>query len=179
MLELSHDSFLTLIEGETPTLVDFWAPWCMPCRVFAPVLEDLSDELDGQVEFAKLNIDDHPDLATKYGIASIPTPLNLNTFILRIADSLRSCLVSKPSLNHSCRFSNRESFHCVRYFPGSQYRRACTYRFVPLRVNLSIAQRVASATTGSDSLSKVCPNKGMNSSIPVLPTAMATLRRKP
>ncbi len=73
MLELSHDSFLTLIEGETPTLVDFWAPWCMPCRVFAPVLEDLSDELDGQVEFAKLNIDDHPDLATKYGIASIPT----------------------------------------------------------------------------------------------------------
>ena len=73
MLELDRDSFQTMINTDTPTLVDFWAPWCMPCRVFAPVLEDLSDELDGQVDFAKINIDDYPDLASQYEISSIPT----------------------------------------------------------------------------------------------------------
>ena len=73
MLELSRDSFHTVLEGENPTLVDFWAPWCMPCRIFAPALEELSDELDGKVDFAKLNIDDYPDVAAQYGISSIPT----------------------------------------------------------------------------------------------------------
>lgn len=73
MLELNHDTFTDLIHGETPALVDFWAPWCMPCKVFAPVLEELSDELDGRVAFGKLNIDDFADVATEYGITSIPT----------------------------------------------------------------------------------------------------------
>jgi len=73
MLELNQETFQDFIKGETPALVDFWAPWCMPCRIFAPVLEDLSDELDGKVEFGKVNIDDHPDLASQYGITTIPT----------------------------------------------------------------------------------------------------------
>lgn len=73
MLELNHQSFAEQIKGKTPALIDFWAPWCMPCRMLAPVLEELSDELDGRVDFAKLNIDEFPDLATKYGISSIPT----------------------------------------------------------------------------------------------------------
>lgn len=73
MLELNKETFQEMINGDLPLLVDFWAAWCMPCKVFAPALEDLADELDGKVNFAKLNIDDFPELATQYGIVSIPT----------------------------------------------------------------------------------------------------------
>lgn len=73
MTELSQSAFDALIQGDVPVLVDFWAAWCMPCRVLAPVVEEIADELDGRVETAKLNIDDYPDVAARYGIASIPT----------------------------------------------------------------------------------------------------------
>ena len=54
-------------------LVDFWAPWCGPCRMAAPILESLSEEYAGKVEFGKLNIDDEPDAAIRLGVMSIPT----------------------------------------------------------------------------------------------------------
>lgn len=73
MTELDNKTFRDLIAGETPSLVDFWAAWCMPCKIFAPVLEELSDEFDGKVNFAKLNIDDFGAVAQEYGIVSIPT----------------------------------------------------------------------------------------------------------
>lgn len=63
----------TRIAETTPTLVDFWAAWCAPCRRVAPVLEELASELDGDVQIAKVDVDRHPDLATAHRVSGIPT----------------------------------------------------------------------------------------------------------
>ena len=64
-----------VIKSANPVMVDFWAPWCGPCRMVAPIVEELAEEYDGKVEFVKLNTDDNPNTAVKYGIRSIPTLL--------------------------------------------------------------------------------------------------------
>jgi len=58
-----------------PVLVDFWAEWCSPCKMIAPVLDELADEYSGRVQIGKVNIDDNQELATEYGIRAIPTLL--------------------------------------------------------------------------------------------------------
>jgi len=64
-----------VLKAETPVLVDFWAPWCAPCRMVAPIVDELSEEYDGRVTFAKVNTDEQPAIAARYGIRSIPTLL--------------------------------------------------------------------------------------------------------
>ena len=62
-----------VLKSDLPTLVDFWAVWCGPCRQIAPALEEISSSLNGKVTIVKLNVDENPATAAKYGIMSIPT----------------------------------------------------------------------------------------------------------
>ena len=62
-----------VLDSEQPTIVDFWASWCGPCRMIAPVFEELSSQYSGKVKFAKVNVDENPKIPANYGVRGIPT----------------------------------------------------------------------------------------------------------
>jgi thioredoxin 1 len=75
-IQLTDDTFDTeVLKSPDPVLVDFWAPWCGPCRMLAPVVEEIAKEYSGKVRVGKLNTDDHPNAASRYRITAIPTLL--------------------------------------------------------------------------------------------------------
>lgn len=74
IVQLTDQNFKSeVLEANNPVLVEFWAPWCGPCRIMAPVLEELASEYEGKIKVAKLNVDDNQDTAATYQILSIPT----------------------------------------------------------------------------------------------------------
>jgi thioredoxin 1 len=74
ILEVGDSSFESeVLKSDKPVLVDFWAPWCGPCRAIAPIVEELAESFGDKVKFTKCNVDENPTTPTKYGIKSIPT----------------------------------------------------------------------------------------------------------
>ncbi|GGK80201.1 thioredoxin-1 [Sphaerisporangium melleum] len=92
MITLTAENFNELVlRSDKPVLVDFWTEWCPPCRMVAPVLEEIADEYAGRLTVAKLNAEDHPEIAQRYGVMGFPT-LNL----YRDGEVVRQVIGAKP-----------------------------------------------------------------------------------
>lgn len=79
IIEATPQNFNELLNSKLPVLIDFWAPWCGPCRTLSPIVDELADELSGKLVVAKCNVDENQDLAMKYGVMSIPTLVMLKS----------------------------------------------------------------------------------------------------
>ena len=76
LIHVTDDDFeTTVLQSSVPVIVDFWAPWCAPCRMVAPILEDIAKDYAGKVVVAKVNTDENPNWAIRYGVRGIPTML--------------------------------------------------------------------------------------------------------
>ena len=74
--EITKENFKSFVlDSNKPVLIDFWAPWCGPCRMVSPIVDELAEDLDGKANIGKINVDEQHDLAAQYGIMSIPTLL--------------------------------------------------------------------------------------------------------
>ena len=83
IVHVTSATFDGVVTSERPVLIDFWAPWCGPCRAIAPVLEEIAQELGDKVTIGKVNVDEHPDLAMRFGVQAIPQLLFFKDGALR------------------------------------------------------------------------------------------------
>ena len=82
-INLTNENFKQeVLQSAIPVLVDFWAPWCGPCRMIGPIIEQLADEYEGKIKVGKINIDDENQLAEQHGIVSIPTLVLYNDGVI-------------------------------------------------------------------------------------------------
>lgn len=73
IININKDNFQEIMRSDKPVLIDFWASWCGPCRMQAPIIEEIEEEMGGDVVLAKVNVDDNPDIAAQFSVMSIPT----------------------------------------------------------------------------------------------------------
>ncbi len=88
-------------QSDVPVVVDFWAPWCGPCRQLTPTIDKIANQFSGKVKVGKLNVDDAPDVASKYGVTSIP-----RVFIFKGGDKPRKTIVGLTSENELVKMIN-------------------------------------------------------------------------
>jgi thioredoxin len=102
VMELTSDNWKQEVEqSDKPVLVDFWAAWCGPCRALSPTIDRLATQFAGKVKVGKLNVDDAPDVATKYGVTSIP-----RVFIFNGGDKPKKTVVGLTSENDLVKMIN-------------------------------------------------------------------------
>jgi thioredoxin len=102
MAAVGDDTFKAeVLDSATPVIVDFWAPWCMPCRAITPVLENLAKDFAGKVKIVKMNVDDHQRVAGEFGIKAIPTLLVFNGG--KLVDALTGGMASKQKIEEAIR----------------------------------------------------------------------------
>ncbi|MEM0202234.1 MAG: thioredoxin [Candidatus Micrarchaeaceae archaeon] len=92
MIEVNSKNFdAEVLKSKLPVVIDFWAEWCGPCRFYSPIIEEVSKEYDGKAKFCKLNTDESPEIAEKYGIMGIPT-----TMIFKSGEPIASSVGAVP-----------------------------------------------------------------------------------